>query len=202
MSLDDFDFFNAPSVSNTTSEDSEVFRAAVAKSIAGIKQTKSDEKKSKNYDTLLIAFLQRILKNPNDTDKQFVDAAVFFLSLGTSSSIIMLLVSLYEYQSFIDLWWVYELDKWNNGDFDEFMHVWIVMSFWQIKNFSDLQAKKFLLQKNINEYQNAFSNVFVYSLARYSLDDEKIRKYSIIIFEELSKRLEAICNQSFLLKNE
>ena len=202
MSLDDFDFFNAPSVSNTTSEDSEVSRAAVAKSIAGIKQTKSDEKKSKNYDTLLIAFLQRILKNPNDTDKQFVDTAVFFLSLGTSSSIIMLLVSLYEYQSFVDLWWIYELDKWNNGDFDEFMHVWIVMSFWQIKNFSDLQAKKFLLQKNINEYQNAFSNVFVYSLARYSLDDEKIRKYSIIIFEELSKRLEAICNQSSLLKNE
>ena len=36
MSIDDFDFFNAPSVSNTTSEDNEVFRATIAKSIAGL----------------------------------------------------------------------------------------------------------------------------------------------------------------------
>lgn len=79
MSIDDFDFFNAPSVSNATSEDNEAFRATIAKSIAGIKQTKSDEKKSRNYDDLLIVFLRRILKDPTESDKQFVDAIVFFL---------------------------------------------------------------------------------------------------------------------------
>lgn len=202
MSIDDFDFFNAPSVSNTASEDNEAFRATIAKSIAGIKQTKSDEKKSKNYDTLLISFLQRILKNPSDRDKQFVDSVVSFLSLGTSSSIVMLLVSLYEYESFIALGGTYDVQKWSNGDFDEFMHVWIVMSFWQVKNFSDLQAKKFLLQKDIDDYKNAFSDVFVCALVRYSLDVDKIKNYSVIILEELSKRLEVVCIQSPLLKVE
>ena len=200
MSIDDFDFFNAPSVSNTTSEDNEVFRATIAKSIAGIKQTKSDEKKSRNYDDLLIIFLRRILKDPTESDRQFVDVIVFFLWLGTSSSIIMLLVSLYEYESFIAMGGVIDRKNWDSGNFDDFMHIWISMSFWQIKNFSDLQAKKFLLQKEITEYRKAFSDVFVCALIRYSLNIDQITNYSTIILDEISKRLETICNQSELLR--
>ena len=201
MSIDDLDFFNAPSVSNVVSEDNEVFRATIAKSIAGIKQTKSDEKKSRNYDDLLIIFLRRILKDPTDSDRKFVDAIVLFLWLGTSSSIIMLLVSLYEYESFLAMGWVIDKNVWNSGSFDDFMHVWISMSFWQIKNFSDLQAKKFLLQKNSDEYKKAFYDVFVYALMRYSLDADKIRNYSAIILDEISKRLEIICSKSSLLNS-
>lgn len=200
MSIDDFDFFNAPSVSNTTSEDDEAFRATIAKSIAGIKQTKSDEKKSRNYDDLLIVFLRRILKDPTESDRYFVDTIVFFLWLGTSSGIVMLLVSLYEYESFVAMGGVINRQNWDSGNFDDFMHIWISMSFWQIKNFSDLQAKKFLLQKEMVEYRKAFSDVFVCALVRYSLNIDQITNYSTIILDEISKRLEIICNQSELLR--
>ena len=52
----------------------------------------------------------------------------------------------------------------------------------------------------MDEYRKAFSDVFVCALVRYSLNIDQITNYSTIILDEISKRLEIICNQSELLR--
>lgn len=49
-----------------------MLRASIVASIAGVKRTQADEKKSKSYDEVLILYMRRILNNGNESERQFV----------------------------------------------------------------------------------------------------------------------------------
>lgn len=192
MWLNDIDFFDAPTISNNASEDDEVLRESIAASIAGVKRTRADEKKSKSYDEVLILYMRRILDNGNESERQFVAYISHLLKLWAPSFLVVSYVALLDEWMFVAIFGKKDIKSLHmTASFDTFMHVWAPSFFTLLASASVLQCQKLSFQIKNEEFRRSLHEVFIWGLFRYSLATEALRDYHGLILREMEKYLEA-----------
>lgn len=192
MWINDIDFFDSPTISQSASEDDEALKASIAASIAWVKRTRSDEKKSRSYDEVLTLYLRRILNSANESERQFASCVSNTLKLWAPSFLVVSYIALLDEGMFVTLFPKSHTSSLHtNASFDVFMHAWAPAFFSLLASTSILQSQKLHFQLTQEAFRLSTHELFVQGLMRYNLSPEALREYHGFLMREMEKYLEA-----------